>query len=106
MVQQLLMSSTDLLESGGIVVYSAFSKLQLTFEGVYYLQYDEKDFAIVKWNKPRIRSLFKHWLNPWETKHMQLSLVYRGQSIMAREHQDGRIEDAYGFTITDMLDSV
>ena len=59
-VQQLLMSSSDLLELGGIFISSPFSKLQMTLEGVYYLQYDEKDSAIVEWNKPRIWSLLKH----------------------------------------------
>ena len=76
--QQILMSSSDLLESGGIFVSSPFSKLQMTLEGVCYLQYDRKDSAIVEWNKPRIWSLLKHWLGPWETKHMQLSLVHMG----------------------------
>ena len=37
---------------------------------------------------------------------MQLSSVHVGKTIVAREHQDGRIEDAPGFTIADMLDSV
>ena len=37
---------------------------------------------------------------------MQLSSVNVGQTILAREHRDGRIEDAPGFTIADMLYSV
>ena len=37
---------------------------------------------------------------------MQLSSVHVGQTLVAREHRDGQMEDAPGFIIADMLDSV
>ena len=97
MVQQLLMSSSDLLESGGIFVSSLFSKLQVTFEGCANCS--------MEWNKSCIWLLLKYWLDPLKNKHTQLSSVHVGQSMIARTHQDGQMEDAFGFTITDMGDS-